>query len=67
MRGASTRSVDYTAGRWQKNDGIRIDHILMSPQATDRLVTAGIDEHVRGWEKPSDHVPFYVDLDIEPR
>jgi exodeoxyribonuclease III len=58
---------DYTAGAWQKNDGIRIDHILMSPQATDRLVTAGIDKHVRGWEKPSDHVPFYVDLDIEPR
>ena len=58
---------DYTAGAWQKNDGIRIDHILMSPQATDRLVTAGIDRHVRGWEKPSDHVPIYVDLDIEPR
>jgi len=58
---------DYTAGAWQKNDGIRIDHILMSPQATDRLVTAGVDKHVRGWEKPSDHVPVYVDLDIEPR
>jgi exodeoxyribonuclease-3 len=58
---------DYTAGAWQKNDGIRIDHILMSPQATDRLITAGVDKHVRGWEKPSDHVPVYVDLDIEPR
>ncbi len=58
---------DYTAGAWQKNDGIRIDHILMSPQATDRLITAGVDKHVRGWEKPSDHVPVYVDLDIELR
>ena len=58
---------DYTAGAWQKNDGIRIDHILMSPQATDRLQAAGIDKHVRGWEKPSDHVPVYVDLDIESR
>jgi exodeoxyribonuclease-3 len=58
---------DYTAGAWQKNDGIRIDHILMSPQAADRLQSAGIDKHVRGWEKPSDHVPVYVDLDIEGR
>ena len=58
---------DYTAGAWQKNDGIRIDHILMSPQAADRLQVAGIDKHVRGWEKPSDHVPVYVDLDIEGR
>jgi exodeoxyribonuclease-3 len=39
----------------------------MSPQATDRLQAAGIDKHVRGWEKPSDHVPVYVDLDIEAR
>ncbi|MCK9915256.1 exodeoxyribonuclease III [Microbacteriaceae bacterium K1510] len=58
---------DYQAGAFQKNDGIRIDHVLMSPQATDRFVDAGIDKHVRGWEKPSDHVPVYVDLDIEAR
>src|SRR4051794_32955204 len=58
---------DYTAGSWQKNDGIRIDHILLSPQAADRLAMAGIDKHVRGWEKPSDHVPVFVDLDIEAR
>jgi exodeoxyribonuclease-3 len=58
---------DYQAGAFQKNDGIRIDHVLMSPQATDRFVTAGIDKHVRGWEKPSDHVPIWVDLDLEPR
>ena len=57
---------DYQAGAWQKNWGIRIDHLLLSPQAADRLITAGIDKHVRAWERPSDHVPVYVDLDIEP-
>jgi exodeoxyribonuclease-3 len=56
---------DYQAGSWQKNWGIRIDHLLLSPQAADRLTTAGIDKHVRSWERPSDHVPIYVDLDIE--
>jgi exodeoxyribonuclease-3 len=55
---------DYQAGAWQKNNGLRIDHILLSPQAADRLVTTGIDRHVRAWEKPSDHVPIYADLDI---
>jgi exodeoxyribonuclease-3 len=58
---------DYQAGAYAKDNGIRIDHLLLSPQATDRLVDAGIDRHVRGWDKPSDHVPVYVDLDIEGR
>ena len=58
---------DYQAGAYQKNDGIRIDHVMLSPQAADRLVDAGIDAHVRGWDKPSDHVPVYVDLAIEVR
>jgi exodeoxyribonuclease-3 len=53
---------DYQAGAWQKNNGIRIDHLLLSPQAADRLAGTGVDKHVRGWEKPSDHVPVYVDL-----
>ena len=57
---------DYQAGAWQKNWGLRIDHLLLSPQAADRLVNAGIDKHVRSWEKPSDHVPVYVDLAIDP-
>jgi len=55
---------DYQAGAWQKNNGIRIDHLLLSPQAADRLVAAGIDKHVRGWEKPSDHVPVWCELDL---
>lgn len=58
---------DYQAGSWPKNDGIRIDHLLLSPQAADRLADAGIDKHVRSWDKPSDHVPVWVDLDIEKR
>ena len=56
---------DYQAGAWQKNNGIRIDHMLLSPQAADRLTAAGIDRHVRSWEKPSDHVPVWLDLAIE--
>jgi exodeoxyribonuclease-3 len=56
---------DYQAGAWQKNQGLRIDHLLLSPQASDRLIDVGIDSYVRGWEKPSDHVPVWADLDLE--
>ena len=56
---------DYQAGAFQKNNGIRIDHVLLSPQAADRLVGAAIDRHVRAWERPSDHVPVVVDFAIE--
>src|SRR5712691_5143373 len=56
---------DYQAGAWQKNNGIRIDHLVLSPQAADRLRAAGIDRHVRAWERPSDHVPVWADLAIE--
>jgi exodeoxyribonuclease-3 len=58
---------DYQAGAWPKNNGIRIDHILLSAQAADRLTGAGIDRHVRGWEKPSDHVPVLAEFDVETR
>lgn len=53
---------DYQAGAWQKNNGIRIDHLLLSPEVASRVRAAGIDSHVRGWEKPSDHVPVLVEL-----
>ncbi len=53
---------DYQAGAFQKDDGIRIDHILLSPQAADRLVEAGVDRTPRGGEKPSDHVPVWIEL-----
>ena len=55
---------DYQAGAWQKDNGIRIDHLLLSPQASDRLMTTTIDKRTRAWEKPSDHVPVIVELDI---
>ncbi len=51
---------DYQAGARPKNHGIRIDHILMSPEASIHLEGVEIDEHVRDWEKPSDHVPIWI-------
>ncbi len=53
---------DYQAGAWERNNGIRIDHLLMSPQAADLLEDAQIDKAVRAGEKPSDHVPVWVTL-----
>jgi exodeoxyribonuclease III len=53
---------DYQAGAWQKDRGIRIDHILASPQAADRIASAGVDKFTRAWEKPSDHVPVWVEI-----
>jgi exodeoxyribonuclease-3 len=53
---------DYQAGAWQKDNGIRIDHLLLSPQAADRLLAVRIDKHVRSWERPSDHVPVLIEL-----
>ena len=55
---------DYQAGAWTKDHGIRIDHILLSAQAADRLVSCVIERKVRGWEKPSDHVPVLCELSI---
>ncbi len=57
---------DYQAGAWQKNNGIRIDFLLMSPEAANRLSTASIEKHVRAWEKPSDHVPVAAELALAP-
>jgi len=55
---------DYQAGAWRKNNGIRIDHLLLSPRAGDRLKACAIDKHTRQWERPSDHVPVWVELDV---
>ncbi|MBI5942040.1 MAG: exodeoxyribonuclease III [Caulobacterales bacterium] len=55
---------DYQAGAWPRNHGIRIDHALLSPQAADRLTGFEIHRDVRGREKPSDHVPVVVELNI---
>lgn len=53
---------DFQGGAWQKDNGIRIDHILLSPQAADRLKDAGVDRAERGKEKPSDHVPVWAEI-----
>ncbi len=53
---------DYQGNARERNDGIRIDHILMTPQAADRMLACGIDAHVRDRAKPSDHVPVWVEL-----
>lgn len=55
---------DYQAGAWSKDHGLRIDHLLLSPQAADRLKACDIDRAVRGREKPSDHVPIWAEIDI---
>jgi exodeoxyribonuclease III len=53
---------DYQAGAWERNNGIRIDHLLLSPQAADLLSGVEIDKQVRGEDKPSDHVPVSITL-----
>jgi exodeoxyribonuclease-3 len=55
---------DYQAGAWNKNDGIRIDHFLLSPACADMMTDCGIDKDIRAREKPSDHVPVWVNLDV---
>ena len=54
---------DYQAGAWARNNGIRIDHMLLSPQAADLLRDVQIDKEIRAGEKPSDHVPVWINLD----
>jgi exodeoxyribonuclease-3 len=48
---------DFQEGAWRRDNGIRIDHLLLSPQAADRLTAVQVHRDVRGWDKPSDHVP----------
>ena len=56
-RGGVWTFWDFQAGAWRRNAGIRIDHLLLSPQAADRLDGVTVHKDVRGWDKPSDHVP----------
>ncbi|WP_380787460.1 exodeoxyribonuclease III [Sphingomonas sp. R86521] len=53
---------DYQAGAWPRDAGFRIDHLLLSPQAADRMIDAGVDKAYRGREKASDHAPTWVRL-----
>jgi len=54
---------DYQAGAWQKNNGLLIDHLALSPQAADRLKSVVIDKEMRAGDKPSDHVPIRADFE----
>ena len=53
---------DYFRDAYQRDAGLRIDHLLLSPSIADRLIDAGVDRAVRGWERPSDHAPTWVTL-----
>lgn len=53
---------DYQAGRWYRDEGLRIDHLLLSPQAADRLRAADIDKGPRGQERASDHTPVWCEI-----
>lgn len=53
---------DYQAGRWNRDEGLRIDHLLLSPQAADRLTASDIDKGPRSLDKPSDHTPVWCHL-----
>ncbi len=55
---------DYQKGAWAKDHGLRIDHHLLSPQAADKLQSCQIEKYTRGWEKPSDHVPVTIEVDV---
>ena len=55
---------DYRGGAWQRDLGLRIDHLLLSPQAADRLAASGIDRTPRSWEKCSDHAPVWCEVTI---
>ncbi|MEO5705466.1 MAG: exodeoxyribonuclease III [Alteraurantiacibacter sp.] len=61
-RGGLWTFWDYQAGAWQRDHGFRIDHLLLSPDCADRLVSAGVDKEHRGREKASDHAPVWVEL-----
>jgi exodeoxyribonuclease-3 len=53
---------DYFRNSYERNAGLRIDHFLLSQQLTTRLSSAGVDRHVRGWEKTSDHAPVWIEI-----
>jgi exodeoxyribonuclease III len=55
---------DYKRGRWPANKGMRLDHLLLSPELATRLVGGGVDRWVRGEENASDHAPAWIELDL---
>jgi len=61
-KGAQFTYWDYQGAAWAQGRGIRIDHLLLSPQAADRLTQAGVDSAERDKASPSDHVPVWAEL-----
>jgi exodeoxyribonuclease-3 len=55
---------DYQAGRWNRDEGLRIDHLLLSPHAADRVTACDIDKSPRGKERASDHTPIWCELAV---
>ncbi len=55
---------DYFRNAYARDAGLRIDHLLLNPAAAQRLTAAGVDRHVRGWERASDHAPTWVELNV---
>lgn len=53
---------DYFRNAYGRNAGLRIDHFLLNKQLTKRLKSCGVDKHVRGWEKTSDHAPVWIEI-----
>jgi exodeoxyribonuclease-3 len=56
---------DYWRHAWERDAGLRIDHLLLNPAAADRLVTGGVDRNIRGREKASDHAPAWIELGVD--
>jgi exodeoxyribonuclease III len=54
---------DYFRNAYGRNAGLRIDHFLLSPQIAPKLKAGGVDRHVRGWEKTSDHAPVWIEVE----
>jgi exodeoxyribonuclease III len=55
---------DYQAGRWNRDEGLRIDHLLLSPHAADRVAACDIDKSPRGKDRASDHTPIWCELAV---
>lgn len=55
---------DYFRNAYSRDAGLRIDHFLLSPTVKNKLISGGVDKHVRGWEKTSDHAPVWIELDL---
>ena len=56
---------DYFRNAYGRNAGLRIDHFLLNPVLSNHLLAGGVDRHVRGWEKSSDHGPVWIELDLD--